>query len=119
MTDLSSPGTITPTDGYVVDQRRSAAGPGWLSPLTRRRWANFKANRRGYVSLWIISILVVLSLFAEFIANDKPIVMGYKGELYAPVLFFYPETNSAACSRPKRCTPPTTSRISSRPAMAG
>ena len=86
------PGTMAPTDGYVVDDESAPPKPGRISPLTRRRWANFKANRRGYVSLWIISILIVLSLFAEFIANDKPIVMGYKGELYAPVFFFYPET---------------------------
>ena len=63
-----------------------------ISPLTRRRWANFKANRRGYWSLWIIGSLVVASLFAELIANDKPIVLGYRGDLYVPVLFSYPET---------------------------
>lgn len=81
---------VPPTDGFVVaqDERPSFQ----FSPLTKRRWANFKANKRGYWSLWIISILVVLSLFAEFIANDKPIVMGFQGELYAPVLFEYPET---------------------------
>ncbi len=66
--------------------------PGRFSPLTQRRWANFKANRRGYWSLWIIGTLVFLSLFAEVIANDKPIILGYKGSLYAPILFEYPET---------------------------
>ncbi len=76
------------TDGYVVDDRRRF----WTSPLTRRRWANFRANRRAYVSLWTIGTLVVVSLFAEVIANDKPIILGYGGELYAPVLFAYPET---------------------------
>ena len=45
----------------------------WLSPLNQRRWQNFKANRRGYWSLWIFLVLFVLSLFAEFIANDRPI----------------------------------------------
>ena len=64
----------------------------WMSPLTQRRWANFKANRRAYVSLWTIGTLVGLSLFAELIANDKPILLGFGGELYSPVLFFYPET---------------------------
>ena len=78
------------TDGYIeVD---TAPGRFQLSPLTRRRWENFKANKRGYWSLWIISTMVVLSMFAEFIANDAPLVMGYKGELYFPVLFEYPET---------------------------
>lgn len=80
---------VAPTDGYVVD----ASAPRWqFSPLTRRRWANFKANRRGYLSLWIVSIMILLSLFAELIANDKPLVLGYKGDLYAPVFVAYPET---------------------------
>lgn len=63
----------------------------WLSPLNRRRWENFKANRRGYWSLWIFLVLFVLSLFAEFIANDRPILASYKGELLYPVLVDYPE----------------------------
>ena len=82
----------TPTDGAFVDPRPAARRDGWFSPLTRRRWANFKANRRGYVSLWIIGVLMIVAMFAEFIANDKPLLLGYQGELYAPVLFFYPET---------------------------
>ena len=44
-----------------------------LSPLNQRRWRNFCANRRAYWSLMIFSLIFVLSLFAEFIANDKPI----------------------------------------------
>jgi microcin C transport system permease protein len=63
-----------------------------LSPLNKRRWANFRANGRGYWSLWIIAALFVLSLFAEFIANDRPLLVSFKGELYTPVLFDYPET---------------------------
>jgi microcin C transport system permease protein len=62
-----------------------------LSPLNRRRWRNFKANRRGYWSFWIFIALFVLSLFAELIANDRPILASYKGELLAPVLVDYPE----------------------------
>ncbi|MEM9734477.1 MAG: ABC transporter permease [Pseudomonadota bacterium] len=62
-----------------------------LSPINQRRWANFKANRRGYWSLWIFAILFVLSLFAEFIANDRPILVSYKGELLYPVMVDYPE----------------------------
>src|SRR3546814_15273206 len=46
-----------------------------VKPLTRRRIANFKANRRGYWSTWIFLALFVLSLFAEFIANDKPLLL--------------------------------------------
>lgn len=63
-----------------------------ISPLNKRRLANFKANRRGFWSLAIITVLFVLSLFAEFIANDRPILVNYKGTLRAPVLFDYPET---------------------------
>lgn len=63
-----------------------------LSRLNQRRLANFKANKRGYYSLWIFSFLFILSLFAEFIANDRPLIVWFKGELYAPVLIDYPET---------------------------
>ncbi|MEO1199747.1 MAG: ABC transporter permease [Pseudomonadota bacterium] len=63
-----------------------------LSPLNRRRWQNFKANKRGYWSLWLFMILFVLSLFAEFIANDKPILIQYDGAYYTPIFNFYPET---------------------------
>ncbi|WP_299048421.1 ABC transporter permease [uncultured Tateyamaria sp.] len=63
-----------------------------LSPLNHRRWRNFKKNRRAYWSLWIFSILFGLSLMAEFIAYDKPILVRYQGELYTPIWNFYPET---------------------------
>ena len=62
-----------------------------LSPLQRRRWQNFRANRRAYWSLWIFSVLFILSLFAEFIANDKPLLVSYRGELHAPIFAFYSE----------------------------
>jgi len=66
---------------------------GWLNltPVNRRRLENFRANRRGYVSFWIFLTLFIVSLFAEFIANDKPIVVSYKGELLFPVVVDYPE----------------------------
>jgi microcin C transport system permease protein len=63
-----------------------------LSPLTRRRIANFRANRRGYWSLWIFLALFVLSLFAELIANDRPLLVRYDGRFYFPVVVDYPET---------------------------
>ena len=66
-------------------------GKPFLSPLNQRRWENFKANRRGYWSLWIFLVLFVLSMFAEFIANDKPVIASYKGEILFPVLVDYPE----------------------------
>ncbi|MHA7887698.1 ABC transporter permease [Roseicyclus sp.] len=65
---------------------------GWLSPLNRRRWENFKANRRALWSLWIFGILYGLSLFAEVIANDRPILVQYQGGYYTPIFNFYPET---------------------------
>ncbi len=62
-----------------------------LSPINQRRWRNFKANRRGYWALWIFLGLFVASLFAEVIANDRPILVRYKGETLFPVLVDYPE----------------------------
>jgi len=62
-----------------------------LTPINQRRWENFKANRRGYWSLWLFLGLFMISLFAEFIANDKPILAVYKGEILSPVLIDYPE----------------------------
>jgi microcin C transport system permease protein len=64
---------------------------GRLSPVNRRRWDNFKANRRGFWSFWIFLVLFGLSLGAEFIANDKPVLVSYKGELLVPALVQYPE----------------------------
>jgi len=63
-----------------------------LSPLNARRLANFRANRRGYWSLWIFLVLFVLSLCAELIANDKPLFVWYDGAPYVPILSYYPET---------------------------
>ena len=62
-----------------------------LSPLNQRRWRNFKSNRRAYWSLWIFLVLYGLSLFAELIANDRPILVQYQGSYYTPVFQFYPE----------------------------
>ncbi len=63
-----------------------------MSPLNRRRLANFKGNRRGFWSLWIFLVLFGVSLFAEFIANDHPLLVRYKGAFYMPVFHAYPET---------------------------
>jgi len=81
----------TPT-GPVLAPAPSRFG---LSPLNRRRWENFKRNRRGYMSLWIFAVLFVLSLSAELIANDQPIYIRYDGTSYFPVLFTYPDTTFA------------------------
>ncbi|MEJ2117179.1 MAG: ABC transporter permease, partial [Alphaproteobacteria bacterium] len=63
-----------------------------LSPINQRRWNNFKANKRGYYSLWIFLVLFTVSLFAEFIANDQPLLVQYDGGYYSPVFVSYPET---------------------------
>ncbi len=63
-----------------------------LSPLNQRRWRNFRRNGRAFWSLIIFSVLFGLSLFAEFIANDKPILVQYRGQFYTPIFNFYPET---------------------------
>ncbi len=63
-----------------------------LSELNRRRWRNFRRNRRAFWSLVIFSILFTLAMLAEMVANDKPIVVSYRGDLYFPAYRFYPET---------------------------
>ena len=64
-----------------------------LDPLARRRLANFRANRRGYWSFWIFLGLFALTLPAELISNDKPLVVWFEGELLWPILAAYPETD--------------------------
>ena len=64
-----------------------------LTPLTRRRIANFRANRHGWVSLWIFAALFVVTLFAEFIANDRPLVARVDGHWFVPVLVDYAESD--------------------------
>src|SRR5690625_1501922 len=64
-----------------------------LSPITIRRLHNFRANRRGFWSLWIFLFLFVLSLFAEFLANDRPILVRYDGAFYMPIFEVWPETH--------------------------
>jgi microcin C transport system permease protein len=63
-----------------------------LSPLNQRRWRNFRRNKRAFWSLILFSILFGISLMANFIANDKPMLVQYRGEYYTPIFNFYPET---------------------------
>ncbi len=62
------------------------------SPIAKRRWANFKNNRRAYWSLWIFLGLFFTCLFAEVVSNDKPLLVSYKGQLHTPAFKFYAET---------------------------
>ena len=63
-----------------------------MSPLTARKIRNFKANRRGFYSAIIFLVIFIITMFAEFIANDKPIILTYNNAVYFPVLKQYPET---------------------------
>jgi microcin C transport system permease protein len=73
--------------GGLQDRRRWRPGP-----VARRRWRNFRANRRGWWSLWLFAGLFAVTLFAEFVANDKPLLVRYGGAFHVPVLRSYPET---------------------------
>ena len=81
---MSTP--VVTTAGTPSGQARNHLSPG------RRAWRRFCLNRRGYVSLWIFSILLVLSLFAEVLSNDRPLLVHYQGSHYFPFLKAYPET---------------------------
>ncbi len=72
------------------DTLASAPQP-WLSPLNQRRVANFRANRRGLWSLRIFAVLLVLAMFAEFLANDRPIYVQLEGEHFWPIFVDYEE----------------------------
>ena len=81
-------------------QKNAAPKPGFLqrmrggielSPINQRRWDTFKINRRGYWSLWVFLALFGVTLVAEVIANDRPLIASYKGEILFPVLTDYPE----------------------------
>jgi microcin C transport system permease protein len=63
-----------------------------LGRVGRRRWRNFQANRRAWVSLWIFGALFLVTLVAEVVANDKPLLIRYDGRFYFPVLRSHPET---------------------------
>jgi microcin C transport system permease protein len=86
--------TLTPTIAPAGPLPAAAPPGGYaLSPINARRWRNFKANRRGYWSLWVFLVLFAISLFAEFIANDKPIYIHVDGKNYYPVFVTYPDTD--------------------------
>jgi microcin C transport system permease protein len=84
--------TTIPSSTAVPSVAATPPKRGWLTPINQRRWQNFKANRRGYVALWVFSILFVLSMCAEFIANDRPLMIRFEGRTYFPVFVSYPET---------------------------
>jgi microcin C transport system permease protein len=97
--DLGRPGRRDDTTGPVLPgpgpaDRFEAPPPSSqpsLSPM-QRAFRRFRADRRGWYSLWIFAALVVLSLFAEVLSNDRPLVVRYDGQFYVPLLQTYPET---------------------------
>jgi len=66
-----------------------------LSPLNKRRLDNFKSNKRGWYSFWIFTFLFLISIFADFIANEKPLLIKYESQIYLPIFNEYPETSLA------------------------
>ena len=63
-----------------------------LSPLNRRRLNNFKSNKRGWYSLWVFTLLFIISIFADFIANEKPLLIKFNNQIYLPIIYQYSET---------------------------
>jgi hypothetical protein len=107
MPDTEPPAPNAP-DRPKVDPRRAARAQEAvlpLSPLNQRRWRNFTRNRRAYWSLIIFGILFGLSLFAEFLANDKPILVQYRGASTRRSSASTPRPSSAAISGPRRSIP--------------
>jgi microcin C transport system permease protein len=89
-TELAPPEALAPgkaAPGITASHRRFA-----LTPINLRRLQNFKANQRGYWSLWLFLTLFIVSLLANFIANDKPYYVSFDGKSYFPALVNYPET---------------------------
>jgi microcin C transport system permease protein len=84
----------TPSPSAAITTPIAKRRPGWftLTPINLRRLENFKANRRGFWSLWIFLVLFVGSLGAEFIANDKPFFVSFEGKFFFPAVIDYPET---------------------------
>lgn len=90
--------TIGVADVELVPVRE--AGAGQPSTLNQRRWRNFKANKRAWYSAWIFSALFIVSLGAELVANDKPIMILMKGSVYFPVFVRYTEVDFADTQTP-------------------
>jgi microcin C transport system permease protein len=93
---MSADPAALPSDhrGAASDTRPTVSRlplPPSLSP-GRRAWLRFRRNRRGYLSLWIFAVLFVLSLCAELLSNDRPLLVKYEGRMYTPLWADYPET---------------------------
>jgi len=90
-TSLVAPAAPPSAEARPVAPLEPTGGLLRLSPINTRRLANFRANRRGFWSLWLFLAVFIVTLFAEFIANDRPILVSYKGEWLFPIFVDYPE----------------------------
>lgn len=88
MSEVASPTTPAPAEDFAHPRFLGVR----IRPITARRIANFRANRRGLIALYLFLALFLVTLFAEFIANDRPLLVKYDGHYYVPVLATYPET---------------------------
>ncbi|MFT7390296.1 MAG: microcin C transport system permease protein [Paracoccaceae bacterium] len=87
---VTGPGAVQTRGTFAPPPRRR--GLFHLDPLGQRRWESFRANSRGFWSMWIFGVLLVIALFAEVVANDKPLMITYRGEQYFPIMTLHPET---------------------------
>ena len=92
MTIVAPPPVETKTPSPIGDVVPPRARPTRPLSLNRRRWQNFKANKRGFWSFWIFLVLFFVSLFAELIANDRPFLIKLDCHLYWPAFVTYSET---------------------------
>lgn len=86
---MSAPNTIAHSS---LTQAAQTPCRSWFSPINQRRWRNFKRNRRAWWALWVFIFLTLFSFSAEFIANDRPIIASYKGQLLFPIFRDYPDS---------------------------
>ncbi|MAS45348.1 MAG: peptide ABC transporter permease [Rhodobacteraceae bacterium] len=93
MSDAATPAPSPSPATVAPPPPPQATGRFALDPLQRRRWENFKANKRGFWSLWLFLVLFVVALCAEFVANDRPLWVTYRGETMFPIFEFHPETD--------------------------
>jgi microcin C transport system permease protein len=92
MEDLRAGGLENLRTGGLEDSSPHMIKSSPLSPITQRRLKQFRANKRGFVSFWLFLILFFVALAANFLANDKPLLVMYEGGFYTPIFKVYPET---------------------------
>lgn len=79
-------------DSALTPKEQAARGRFLKSPIAKRRWRTFRANRRAYWSMWLFLLLCIVSVGADIVANARPLLAYYKGELLFPAFVDYPES---------------------------